>query len=106
MITKSNYNLPPGPSPLPIIENLLELGHKPHKSLAKLVEIHGPIMSLKFGQITTIIVSSTDMEKEVYTVQTAAYDWVVLFGGIAVTILSYLAIAVTRTLVAKATKRN
>lgn len=42
----------------------------------------------------------------VYTVQTAAYDWVVLFGGIALTILAYLAIAVTRTLVAKATKRD
>lgn len=42
----------------------------------------------------------------VYTVQIAAYDRVVLFGGIALTILAYLAIAVTRTFVAKATKRD
>ncbi|KAL5076913.1 hypothetical protein RYX36_015897 [Vicia faba] len=42
----------------------------------------------------------------VYTVQTAVYDWVVLSGAIAFTILSYLAIAVTRILVAKATKRD
>ncbi|CAJ2640691.1 unnamed protein product [Trifolium pratense] len=42
----------------------------------------------------------------VYTVQIAAYDRVVLFGGIALTILAYLAITVTRTFVAKATKRD
>jgi nicastrin len=42
----------------------------------------------------------------VYTVQIAAYDRVVLLGGITLTILAYLAIAVTRTFVAKATKRD
>ncbi|CAK8573712.1 unnamed protein product [Lathyrus sativus] len=64
-ISKPNYKLPPGPSPLPIIGNLLELGNKPHKSLAKLAEIHGPLMSLKFGQITTVVISSADMAKHV-----------------------------------------
>jgi len=64
-ITKPNYKLPPGPSPLPIIGNLLELGEKPHKSLAKLAKIHGPLMSLKFGQITTVVISSAAMAKEV-----------------------------------------
>ncbi|XP_004511453.1 geraniol 8-hydroxylase-like [Cicer arietinum] len=62
---KTNYKLPPGPSPLPIIGNLLELGDKPHKSLAKLAKLHGPIMSLKLGQITTVVVSSAEMAKEV-----------------------------------------
>lgn len=42
----------------------------------------------------------------VYTVQIAAYDRVVLFGGIALTILSYLAIAVSRALITKAMKRD
>ncbi|KAK2440419.1 hypothetical protein P8452_19522 [Trifolium repens] len=42
----------------------------------------------------------------VYTVQIAAYDRVVLVGGITLTILAYLAIAVTRTFIAKATKRD
>ncbi|KAK9983673.1 hypothetical protein SO802_033198 [Lithocarpus litseifolius] len=57
--------LPPGPKPFSLIGNLLELGDKPHKSLAKLSEVHGPIMSLKLGQVTTVVISSADMAKEV-----------------------------------------
>ncbi|KAM6589586.1 hypothetical protein CsatA_012191 [Cannabis sativa] len=63
--TKTQQHLPPGPKPLPIIGNLLELGHNPHKSLAKLSHIHGPIMSLKLGRITTIVVSSAEMAKQI-----------------------------------------
>ncbi|XP_061340581.1 geraniol 8-hydroxylase-like [Gastrolobium bilobum] len=61
----AKYKLPPGPSPLPILGNLLALGKKPHQSLAKLAHIYGPIMSLKLGQVTTIVVSSPEMAKEV-----------------------------------------
>ncbi|KAL4602654.1 hypothetical protein ACB092_10G069100 [Castanea dentata] len=57
--------LPPGPKPIPIIGNLLELGDKPHRSLAKLAKTHGPLMSLKLGQITSVVVSSATMAKEV-----------------------------------------
>lgn len=63
--SRAGSKLPPGPFPLPIIGNLLALGKKPHQSLAKLAETHGPIMTLKFGQVTTIVVSSADMAKEV-----------------------------------------
>ncbi|XP_065858095.1 geraniol 8-hydroxylase-like [Euphorbia lathyris] len=60
--------LPPGPFPLPVIGNLLQIGTKPHKSLAKLANIHGPIMSLKLGQITTVVISNATLAKE--TLQT------------------------------------
>ncbi|KAH9697139.1 cytochrome P450 family 76 subfamily C polypeptide 7 [Citrus sinensis] len=57
--------LPPGPRPYPVIGNLLELGGKPHKSLAKLAKIHGPIMSLRLGQVTTVVISSPSMAKAI-----------------------------------------
>ncbi|XP_057993530.1 nicastrin isoform X2 [Hevea brasiliensis] len=42
----------------------------------------------------------------VYTVQDATFDRFVLFGGIAITILAYLAIAITRAFITKALKRD
>ncbi|GMI96210.1 cytochrome P450, family 76, subfamily C, polypeptide 4 [Hibiscus trionum] len=57
--------LPPGPRRLPIFGNLFDLGDKPHRSLAKLAQIHGPVMSLKFGSLLTVVVSSEAAAKEV-----------------------------------------
>ncbi|KAJ4824883.1 hypothetical protein Tsubulata_007190 [Turnera subulata] len=57
--------LPPGPARLPIIGNLLDLGDKPYKSMARLAKIHGPLMSLKIGEVTTIAVSSPSIAKEI-----------------------------------------
>ncbi|KAK2664719.1 hypothetical protein Ddye_003293 [Dipteronia dyeriana] len=57
--------LPPGPTPFPIIGNLLELGDKPHKSLANISKIYGPIMRIKLGQVTTIVIASATVAKEI-----------------------------------------
>lgn len=63
---KPNYKkLPPGPSLLTLVRNLLELCKRPQLSLAKLAEVHGPVMHLKLGQVTTIVISSPEMAKEV-----------------------------------------
>lgn len=56
---------PPGPKGYPLIGNLLEMGDKPHQSLAILAASHGPIMRLKLGQMTTIVISSAAMAKQV-----------------------------------------
>nr|XP_043614843.1 cytochrome P450 76T24-like isoform X3 [Erigeron canadensis] len=61
-----NSRLPPGPYPFPIIGNLLQLGNKPHRSLATLSKCYGPLMSLKLGCKTTIVVSSPDVAKELF----------------------------------------
>ncbi|XP_059655475.1 geraniol 8-hydroxylase-like [Cornus florida] len=66
--------LPPGPTPLPIIGNLLKLGNKPHKSLAELAKTHGPIMTLRLGQITTVVISSSTMAREILQKQDLSFS--------------------------------
>ncbi|KAM7494176.1 hypothetical protein LguiB_028785 [Lonicera macranthoides] len=57
--------LPPGPIGLPIVGNLFDIGPKPHESLAKLAEKHGPLMTVCLGSITNIIASSAEMAREI-----------------------------------------
>ncbi|RDX91586.1 Geraniol 8-hydroxylase, partial [Mucuna pruriens] len=63
--TSESTQLPPGPRPFPIIGNMLELGKNPHKALTKLSRIYGPLMTLKLGSITTIVISSPQVAKQV-----------------------------------------
>ncbi|KAF3657546.1 Geraniol 8-hydroxylase [Capsicum annuum] len=71
---RGSKKLPPGPSPWPIIGNLHLLGAKPHVSLANLAKIYGPVMSLKFGQITAVVISSSTMAKQVLKNQDQAFS--------------------------------
>lgn len=59
------YQLPPGPPPWPIIGNLLLLGDQPLQSFFHLAQKYGPFMTLKLGNITTLVVSSPSMAKEI-----------------------------------------
>lgn len=73
--TRTKSKLPPGPTPLPVIGNLLKLSNKPHRSMAELAETHGPIMSLKLGQITAVVISSPALAKEVLQKQDLAFSF-------------------------------
>lgn len=62
---KDNQKPPPGPPSLPIIGNLHMLGKRPHDSLQSLAKIYGPIMSLKLGQVPTVVVSSPEAAEQI-----------------------------------------
>ncbi|KAI3985300.1 hypothetical protein MKX01_033614 [Papaver californicum] len=67
-------NLPPGPYPLPIIGNILKLGKKPHESLTQLGKVYGPLMSLKLGSLTTVVISSPTIAKEVLQIHDQSFS--------------------------------
>ncbi|CAM0912128.1 unnamed protein product [Alopecurus aequalis] len=64
LLAHARRHLPPGPRPLPLIGSLHLLGDQPHRSLARLAKTHGPLMSLRLGAVTTVIVSSPDIARE------------------------------------------
>ncbi|KAM3357110.1 geraniol 8-hydroxylase-like [Capsicum galapagoense] len=72
--SRGSKRLPPGPSPWPIIGNFHLLGAKPHVSLANLAKNYGPIMSLKLGQMTTVVISSSTIAKQVLKTQDEAFS--------------------------------
>lgn len=64
--SKRSKKLPPGPKRMPIFGNIFDLGDKPHRSFANLAKVHGPLVSLQLGSVTTIVVSSADVAKEMF----------------------------------------
>ncbi|GJT26946.1 probable (S)-N-methylcoclaurine 3'-hydroxylase isozyme 2 [Tanacetum coccineum] len=62
-ITRCSFSkkppLPPGPYPWPIIGNIFQIGKNAHVQLAEMAKVHGPLMSLRLGQQTLIIGSSS-----------------------------------------------
>ncbi|KAF3496048.1 hypothetical protein DY000_02056074 [Brassica cretica] len=61
----SKRKLPPGPTGLPIIGNLHQLGGLLHSTLHKLSLEHGPVMLLRFGVVPVVVLSSKEAAKEV-----------------------------------------
>nr|WET52773.1 cytochrome P450 76BK1 [Scutellaria baicalensis] len=62
---RSGKKLPPGPYALPIIGHILLLGERPNRSITKLAKQYGPLMSLRFGSLLTVVVSSPEVAREV-----------------------------------------
>ncbi|KAG8062924.1 hypothetical protein GUJ93_ZPchr0003g18515 [Zizania palustris] len=60
----SGLKLPPGPTRLPIVGNLHQIGPLPHRSLQALARRHGPVMMLKLGMVPTVVLSSPEAARE------------------------------------------
>ncbi|KAG5583053.1 hypothetical protein H5410_053680 [Solanum commersonii] len=57
--TKCSYKLPPGPPGLPIFGNMFELGKVPYKKMSVLQQKYGPVLGLKLGTSTNLMVVQT-----------------------------------------------
>nr|CAB3448987.1 unnamed protein product [Digitaria exilis] len=66
ILHRTRSRLPPGPVPLPFIGNLLDVASKlPHRSLWRLAERYGPLVSVRIGTAVVVVVSSPSAAREV-----------------------------------------
>ncbi|CAL0305319.1 unnamed protein product [Lupinus luteus] len=59
------FKLPPGPRPWPIIGNLYDIKPLRFRCFAEWAQSYGPIISVWFGSILNVVVSNSELAKEV-----------------------------------------
>ena len=64
MVKHRLRNDPPGPMPLPFFGNLFCFGTRPHVSLANLRQRYGPVIKLRIGWRSFVVVNSIEVMRE------------------------------------------
>ncbi|XP_030620554.1 vitamin D 25-hydroxylase [Chanos chanos] len=64
---------PPGPTPLPMIGNILSLATEPHVYMKRQSDIYGQIFSLDLGGISTVVLNGYDAIKECLSHQSEVF---------------------------------
>ncbi|XP_073688989.1 cytochrome P450 1A1 [Garra rufa] len=54
----------PGPKPLPIIGNVLEVGSNPHLSLTAMSKCYGPVFQVQIGMRPVVVLSGNDVIRQ------------------------------------------
>lgn len=65
LLNRLRYKLPPGPRPWPVVGNLYDIKPVRFRCFAEWAEKYGPIMSVWFGTSLTVVVTTTELAKEV-----------------------------------------
>lgn len=69
---RRSRSLPPGPFRFPVVGNIFQLGWPPHVAFAKLARKHGPIMTLWLGSMSTVVISSSEVARDMFKNHDAA----------------------------------
>ncbi|KAG8391071.1 hypothetical protein BUALT_Bualt01G0149700 [Buddleja alternifolia] len=59
------FRLPPGPRPLPVVGNLYDIKPVRFRCFAEWAQSYGPIISVWFGSTLNVVVSNSELAKEV-----------------------------------------
>uniref|UniRef100_A0A0D3H119 Uncharacterized protein n=1 Tax=Oryza barthii TaxID=65489 RepID=A0A0D3H119_9ORYZ len=71
--SRRGYNLPPGPTPWPVIGNFNLIGALPHRSIHELSRKYGELMLLRFGSFPVVVGSSVAMARLVLKTHDAVF---------------------------------
>ncbi|CAM0151217.1 unnamed protein product [Urochloa decumbens] len=76
LVAKPKHNMPPGPWTVPVIGNLHNIitGPNIHRAMRRLSRKHGPLMSLRLGQVPAVVASSPEAVQEVMKAHDIAFS--------------------------------